>query len=221
MKAVTRTGSAMNAVCDPSIDSVVAPIRLAMNRSASGGMALSCSDTRNQDGLVFQPASVAFSVSAAAASGRCVANMMSATSTGTSAQNVSLNPSFPMYRSGPPAAPTAGYGVGAAVVASIDGGNGCCTLAQLSPTSSPNAARYTSAVTLSSPADACVMTAPPYECPTRTTGPSIAPTAACTVAASDARLRSGFGGATAVRPALLSSWMIPAKPDASAKAPWT
>ena len=45
--------------------------------------------------------------------------------------------------------------------ASIDGGNGCCTLAQLSPASRPNAARYTSAVTFSSPADACVMTAPP------------------------------------------------------------
>ena len=43
----------------------------------------------------------------------------------------------------------------------MDGGNGSCTLAQLSPTSRPNAARYTSPVTLSSPADACVITAPP------------------------------------------------------------
>ena len=94
--------------------------------------------------------------------------------------------------------------------ASIDGGNGSCTLAQLSPTSRPNAARYTSAVTFSSPADACVMTAPPYECPTRTTGPSMAPTTAAAAAASDARLRSGFGGAIAVTPALCSSRMIPA-----------
>jgi hypothetical protein len=65
MKPATRTGLAMNAVCDPLIDSVTAPIRLAMNRSASGGIALSCSDTKNHDGLVFHPA-VAFSVSAAA-----------------------------------------------------------------------------------------------------------------------------------------------------------
>ena len=108
MKAATRTGLAMNAVCDPSIESVVAPIRLAMNLSASGGMALSCSDTRNQDGLFFHPASVAFSVSAASESGRCVANMTSATSTGTSAQNVSLKPSLLMYRSGPCGAPGAG-----------------------------------------------------------------------------------------------------------------
>ena len=108
MKEATSTGLAMNAVCDPSIESVVAPIRWAMNLSASGDMALSCSDTRNQDGLVFHPASVAFSVSAASASGRCVANITSATSTGTSAQNVSLNRSLPTYRSGPCAAPTAG-----------------------------------------------------------------------------------------------------------------
>ena len=86
----------MKAVCDPSIISVVAPIRWAMNRSASGGMALSCSETRNQDGLDFHPAAVAFSLSAAAASGRWVANMTSATSTGTSAQNVSRNPALPM-----------------------------------------------------------------------------------------------------------------------------
>ena len=65
MKEATSTGLAMKAVCDPSIESVVAPIRWAMNLSASGDMALSCSDTRNQDGLVFHPASVAFSVSAA------------------------------------------------------------------------------------------------------------------------------------------------------------
>ncbi len=52
----TATGFAMNAVCEPSMVSVVAPIRCAMNRSASGEIALSCSETRNQDGLLFQPA---------------------------------------------------------------------------------------------------------------------------------------------------------------------
>jgi hypothetical protein len=71
-------------------------MRWAMNRSASGGMALSCSDTRDQEGLVLHPAAVAFSVSAAAESGRCVANMTAARSIGTSAQNVSRNCSFEM-----------------------------------------------------------------------------------------------------------------------------
>src|ERR1700683_676021 len=94
MNVATATGLAMNAVCEPSMVPVVAPIRCAMNRSASGEIALSCSETRNQDGLVFHPAAVAFSWSAATASGRWVANMTSATSTGTSAQNVSRNPSF-------------------------------------------------------------------------------------------------------------------------------
>ena len=70
MNVATATGFAMNAVCEPSTVSVVAPIRCAMNRSASGEIALSCSETRNQDGLLFQPAAVAFSLSAATASGR-------------------------------------------------------------------------------------------------------------------------------------------------------
>src|ERR1700730_17305259 len=129
MKLAARTGLAMNAVCDPLIDSATAPMRSAMNRSASGGIALSCSDTRNQEGVVFQPAAVAFSVSAASESGRWVANMTSARSTGTSAQNVSRNCSLAMYRSGPCGAPGASYGVGREVEASMDGGNGSCTLA--------------------------------------------------------------------------------------------
>src|SRR5271156_3930292 len=96
IKPATATGWAMKAVCEPAMDWVVAPMRSAMNRSASGGMALSRSDTRYQDGLVFQPAAVAFSVSAATESGRWVANMTSAISTGTSAQKVSRNRSLAM-----------------------------------------------------------------------------------------------------------------------------
>src|SRR4051812_19025028 len=40
-------------------------------------------------------------------------------------------------------------------------------------------------------------------------------------AASKARLRNGFGGATTAGPAACSSRITPPKPDASAKAPWT
>jgi MFS family permease len=58
--------------------SVVAPIRCAMNRSASGEIALSCSETRNQDGLVFQPAAVAFSVA-----GRILSGLSAGLMTGT------------------------------------------------------------------------------------------------------------------------------------------
>src|SRR5690348_8882523 len=116
MKLAARTGLAINAVCDPLIDSATAPMRSAMNRSASGGIALSCSDTRNQEGLVLHLAAVAFSVSAASESGRCVANMTSARSTGTSAQNVSRICSFAMYRSGPCA------GAGRVVRRRVEGG---------------------------------------------------------------------------------------------------
>jgi hypothetical protein len=40
MNVATATGLAMNAVCEPSMVSVVAPIRCAMNRSASGEIAV-------------------------------------------------------------------------------------------------------------------------------------------------------------------------------------
>jgi hypothetical protein len=46
-------------------------------------------------------------------------------------------------------------------------------------------------------------------------------TTALRAAASEARLRSGFGGAITGWPALLSSRITLAKPDASANAPWT
>jgi hypothetical protein len=107
MNSATATGRATNTAWDPSMDRVVAPIRSAMNRSQSGVMALSWSDTRYHDGFVFQPARVAFSVSAASANGRCVANMTSAVSTGTSAQKVSWNFSRLIYSSGPCGAPGA------------------------------------------------------------------------------------------------------------------
>jgi len=65
------------------------------------------------------------------------------------------------------------------------------------------------------------MTAPPYECPMSTTGPPIAAANAAMAAESNARLRSGLGGASTVCPALCSSRISPPKPEASANAPCT
>jgi hypothetical protein len=46
----------MNAACDPSFtDSTSAFVRRAMNRWQSGGMALSCSESKYQAGRLFQP----------------------------------------------------------------------------------------------------------------------------------------------------------------------
>src|ERR1700761_5957804 len=46
-------------------------------------------------------------------------------------------------------------------------------------------------------------------------------TTALIAAASEARLRSGFGGATTSYPEVTSSRLMPGQPDASANAPWT
>jgi hypothetical protein len=51
MNSATATGWAMKTVWEPASDLVMAPMRSAMNRSASGGMALSFSGTRYQDGF--------------------------------------------------------------------------------------------------------------------------------------------------------------------------
>jgi|SRR5215475_13712847 len=51
IRLAAMSGWAMNAACDPPLtDSTVAFIRLAMNRSQSGGMAWSCSETMYQVG---------------------------------------------------------------------------------------------------------------------------------------------------------------------------
>src|SRR5260221_13089212 len=92
IRLAAMSGWAMNAACDPSLtDSILAFIRLDMNRSQSGGMALSCSETMYQVGRFFQPATVAFSVRAAALSGRWLTAIGAATSAGRSAQNVWWN----------------------------------------------------------------------------------------------------------------------------------
>src|SRR6516165_4123911 len=65
------------------------------------------------------------------------------------------------------------------------------------------------------------MTAPAYEWPTRTTGPSIAATRVAIDSASDTSPLRGLGRATTVRPAVSSSRITPAKLDASANAPCT
>jgi hypothetical protein len=98
----------MNAACDPPLTgSTSALIRLAMNRWQSGAMALSCSESRYQAGRFFQPATVAFSVRAAALSGRWLTAIGAATSAGRSAQHVWWKSAILMNRSGPPGAPGA------------------------------------------------------------------------------------------------------------------
>src|SRR5579862_8073799 len=196
-------------------------MRLAMKRSQSGGMALSFSETMYHVGSSLQPALVAFSVRAAALSGRWLTAMGAATSSGKSAQKVSWNSESLMKRSGPPGAPGASYGLGTLVDASRAGGKGSCTLAQLSPSSGAKADKNTKPMTSLIEGAAWEITAPPYECPTRTTGPSRVDVYRTIESASKARLRRGFIGALTSTPWACSSRITPAYPEASAKAPCT
>src|SRR6478735_5840926 len=161
MRPAATSGWAMNAAWEPSTVSATASARLAMKRSASGAMALSCADTRYHEGRSFQPATVAFSVRAARLSGRWLTAIVAARSLDRSAQKVRWNSSILMNRSGPPAAPGASYGLGTEVEAKIEAGNGSWTLAQLSPASSANAERKTSPATSLTTVAAWEMTAPP------------------------------------------------------------
>src|SRR5919112_6575599 len=74
-----------------------------------------------------------------------------------------------------------------------------------------------------SPASAgtSLITLPPYECPTRTTGPSTVRTTSATYCASVATDRSGFATAMTTCPAACSGVMIAFQLDDSAKAPCT
>jgi hypothetical protein len=71
-----------------------------MNRWQSGGMALSCPESKYQAGRLFQPATVAFAVRAAALSGRWLTAIGAATSAGSSAQNIWWKAAILMNRSG-------------------------------------------------------------------------------------------------------------------------
>ena len=96
IRAVATSGWEIIATCEALISSIVEPARVAMNRSASGVIALSCRPTSAHDGVVFQAAAVVGSAPLAAAAGRCAAHMIAAVFAETSAQNASRNMSFLM-----------------------------------------------------------------------------------------------------------------------------
>jgi hypothetical protein len=70
MRSATSLGCDSMTKCEDSISTVVMPARWYPNRSTSGLMVWSLTETDPQAGRVFQAAAVAFSVKAAPASGR-------------------------------------------------------------------------------------------------------------------------------------------------------
>src|SRR4051794_19842575 len=92
---------------------------------------------------------------------------------------------------------------------------------RLSPSSGTHPLMYTSAWTWSLPVAALEMTAPPYEWPTMTIGPSIDRRSDATYAASLRNSRSGLAAPIARKPWPRSARIEPSQPVLSAHAPWT
>src|SRR4051794_7636158 len=97
----------------------------------------------------------------------------------------------------------------------------CASWIRLSPSSGTHPLMYTSAWTWSMPVAAFEMTAPPYEWPTMTIGPSIDRSSAATYAASLRNSRSGFAAPIARKPWPRTARIEPSQPLLSAHAPWT
>ena len=100
-----------------------------------------------QDGSPFQPATVAFSLNEAAISGRWLANRHRVGEAIRQVGAKGLLEIRDVDEQVRPCGHAPGASLGVAVVtdAASEGGNGSCTLAQLSPTSSAKAARKTAA----------------------------------------------------------------------------
>src|SRR6266436_3782930 len=183
-----------------------------MNRCASGGIILSSLVTRYQLGLLFHAACVTLPVTASSPHGTCDSAMNAAVFASTSPANAAGNLALSRNRKPSRGGRIGGCGPPAGKVlisASTDW-----------PLSGAKAAMYTSAATLGS-LPASVITAPPYECPTRITGPGCASITLFVVATSPASEIVGFWTMATLYPSLRTSWNSPSQPDPSTNPPWT
>src|SRR5678815_2415571 len=136
----------------------------AMERSSTGEMTRSLSGITYQLGLVFHAAAVTVASNAAPTIGICESAMNCAVLASTSAQNPAGN--LALSKNTKPSAEGTAGSCGASAGAFL----------RIAPTGSPasgaNAATYTRRSTFGS-LPASVITTPPHECATSTTGPSI------------------------------------------------
>jgi hypothetical protein len=175
-----------------------------------------------QDGIVFQAGAADGSLSAPSAPGRWVAK--------TSFLSSALSPDANEVKTVERLRYTSASGVGGSVAgtrsntvagstASAESGpeswNG------VSPVSGAKELTYTRAFTFGSPVAALVITKPPYEWPTSTTGPVSVCRNVRTDAASLATDRSGLGMARTVYPSSCSRSVTPFQLEASAQEPCT
>src|SRR4029077_13910587 len=161
-----------------------------------------------------QAAAVAGSSNAVAETGRCEIAMNAASASGTSGQKRPRDRGAAIETSTLPSANCAGRTCGP--IAS-DGKRPCRSLTD-SPSSGATPATYTSPATLAE-LPATVITAPPYEWPTSTTGTSIWSMIDAVKEASYGGPRGGFGGARRVCPSPGSRSYTGRQLDASPNAP--
>src|SRR5882672_11226858 len=172
-----------------------------MKRWASGGIIRSSVLTRYQLGLVFHAGSEIAPASASTPHGTWESAVNAAVSGSTSAANEAAN--FARSRNRKPSWGGRIGGTGA------PGGGSLISEETDSPLSGANAAMYTSPATLGS-LPASVITTPPYECPTRITGPPCASTMSRVAATSPASEIVGFWTMLTVYPSFFNSLYTPA-----------
>jgi hypothetical protein len=152
----------------PSTSVTVEPARSYAKRWSPGATGRSAVPNTAQDGVVCQAAAVAGSSNAVADTDFCEIAMNAASAAGRSAPKTSGNRAGSIVSSTLPSGNATGCTSGPMA---SDGKRFWRSLTD-SPSSGATPATYTSPTTLSAP-PATVITAPPYEWPTRTTGPSI------------------------------------------------
>ncbi len=184
--------------------------------------ALSGDATTAQDGSDFQAGGPDGSVKASSETGRWVAAITAACSTGRSAANTSCSLAGSIANSvAVPAASAVGYCRAICAVPSRLSREPAATSPKRSPSSGANAATKTSPTTLRSSVAAFEITAPAYEWPTASTGPRTCLMKLARYAESWEMPRKGLGGAVTWMPAAWSRSMTPFQLDESANAPWT
>src|SRR6266850_8304616 len=161
----------------------VEPARLDMARWASGGIILSSVVTRYQLGLVLHAGSLIAPLMAPRPHGTWESAINAAFSVSTSAAKEAGN--FALSRNKKPSCGGSIGGTG------VPGGGSLMSVATDSPLSGAKAVIYTSPATLGW-VPASVITAPPYEWPTRIAGPSCDARMRLVTATSSANDRVGF-----------------------------
>src|SRR4029450_5754225 len=207
--------------CEPSISVIVAPARSAIERTRSAPAGLSAGGATVHEGRLFQAGGPDRSENPTSETGRWVAAINAACSCGRSAGDTSWNFALSTTNSVAVSAPLpVGYWTGTSAVPRIASFDVAVASPRTSPSSVAKAATKTRPTTFSALVAAFEITAPPYECPTASTGPGICSKTLAIYAESLTTPRSGIAGAVTWIPAAVRRPITPFQLDPSAHARW-